>query len=138
SRLRSILQSDADAGTYSGELDEGANVGSFGIGLPARTFIRGVIEQIGHLFQIGTTVFAPLAVWTAIRRHQPAWAFVLLPIAYVYASNSVAVLQARYLSSLILLQVLVCAHGADIALSALGSLSLRACSTTAAAALRIE
>ena len=115
SRLWDILS--GEAGTYTGEFDEGDNVGSFGIGAPLRKLVRRFAQRVGHRLQLGTTLFAPVALWAALRRRRPAWAFVLLPIAYQYLSCSVAVLQPRYLSNLILLQLLVCAHGLGAAFS---------------------
>jgi hypothetical protein len=108
-----------DTGTYTGEFDEGDNLGSFGIGAPLRTLVRRFSQRAGHLLQFGTTLFAPVALWTGLRRRRAAWAFVLLPIAYQYLSCSVAVLQPQYVSNLILLQLLVCAHGLGTAVSTL-------------------
>ena len=108
-RLRQILS--GEIGTYPGEFDEGDNMGSFGIGAPSRTFVRRLSGRTGRLLQLGTTLFLPLALWAALGRRRAAWAFVLLPIAYQYLSGSVAVLQPQYISNLIVLQLLVCAHG---------------------------
>ena len=128
-RLRQILS--GEIGTYSGEFDEGENVGSFGIGAPLRTLVRRVTQRAGTLLQLGTTLFVPAALWAALRRRRAAWAFVLLPIAYQYLSGSVAVLQPQYLSNLILLQLLVCAHGLGTAFSfLLEKRWMRECRTT--------
>jgi hypothetical protein len=111
-KLRRILT--GKTGTYAGEFDEGENVGSFGIAAPLRRFVRRYAERSGRMLQLGSTVFAPLVVWMAVRRRHAAWVFILLPIAYQYVSGSLAVLQPQYLSNLILLQLLVCAHGLGI------------------------
>ena len=112
-RLRSLLR--GDTGTYSGEFDEGENLGRFGIGAPLRGRVRALAQDMGHLLQFGTTLFAPFAVWAVLWRGKAAWALVLLAIAYQYLSCSVAVLQPQYVSNLIVPQLLVCAHGAGMA-----------------------
>ncbi len=121
-KLRRILV--GDTGTYGGEFDEGENVGRFGIPQPARRLLRRYTERVGHALQLGTTLFAPLVVWAAVRRRQPAWAFILVPIAYQCVSCSVAVLQPQYVANLILLQVLVCARGLGLVVSRLETESL--------------
>jgi hypothetical protein len=100
-----------DTGTYAGEFDEGANVGAFGIGMPVRRFTRRYSEEVGHALQLGTSLMVPAALWVAFRDRRRAWALLLVPIAYQYASCSVAALQPQYVSNLILLQLVVCAHG---------------------------
>jgi len=105
-------------GTYSGEFDEGANVDAFGVGLRVRTRLRRYTQETGHLLQLGATLFAPLAVWLALRRRQRAWALLLAPIAYQYVSCSLAALQPQYVSNLILFQLTVCANGVGTVLAA--------------------
>jgi hypothetical protein len=111
-KLRSILT--GATGTYPGEFDEGENVGSFGIAAPLRRFVQRYSGRSGRMLQRGTTLLAPLVIWMAVRRRHVAWAFILLPVAYQYMSGSFAVMQPQYLSNLILLQLLVCAHGLGI------------------------
>jgi len=108
-KLLNILR--GDTGTYSGEFDQGENVGRFGIGIRLRTVVQRYTEHVGHLLQLGTTVFVPLILWRAARRQRSLMTLVLAPIAYQYTNCSFAVLQAQYLSNLILLQVLICALG---------------------------
>jgi hypothetical protein len=81
-KLRQILT--GATGTYSGEFDEGENVGGVGIGEPFRWGVRRYTQEMGHLLQLGATLFAPFAVWMALRRGQRAWALLLAPIAYQY------------------------------------------------------
>jgi hypothetical protein len=108
-KLRRILA--GETGTYAGEFDERENVGRFGIAAPLRKLVRRYSERSGRMLQLGSTLFAPLVIWAAVRRRHAAWVFILLPIAYQYLSGSLAVLQPQYLSNLILLQLVVCAHG---------------------------
>jgi hypothetical protein len=112
-KLRSLLR--GDTGTYTGEFDEGENLGRFGVGAPLRGRVRSLTQAMGHLLQFGTTFFAPFALWAALWRGRPAWALVLLTIAYQYFECSVAVLQPQYVSNLIVPQLLVIAHGAGVA-----------------------
>jgi hypothetical protein len=112
-KLRSLLR--GDTGTYTGEFDEGENIGRFGIGAPLRGRVRSLTQAMGHLLQFGTTFFAPFALWAALWRGRAAWALVLLTIAYQYFECSVAVLQPQYVSNLIVPQLLVIAHGAGVA-----------------------
>jgi hypothetical protein len=104
-------------GTYNGEFDEGANAGRFGIPQPIRQRVARYTARVGRYLQLGTTCLAPLVVVAAVWRRQPAWAFILVPIAYQYLSCSVGVVQPQYVANLILLQVLVCAHGVGLLLS---------------------
>jgi hypothetical protein len=106
-------------GTYTGEFDEGANVGAFGVGLRVRTRLRRYTQETGHLLQFGTTLFAPLAIWMALWHRQRAWALLLAPIAYQYVSCSLAALQPQYVSNLILFQLSVLANGAGTMVAAL-------------------
>ena len=108
-KLRQVLS--GATGTYTGEFDEGQNVGAFGIGKTFRYVVRRYTQETGHLLQFGTTLLVPFAVWMALRRGQRAWALLLTPIAYQYASCSLAAMQPQYLSNLILLQLTVCANG---------------------------
>ena len=111
-KMRRILT--GETGIYSGEFDEGENVGRFGIAQPLRRFVRRYTARAGRLLQVGTTILGLLVIGVAVRRRQAAWAFVLLPIAYVYLSCSVGVLQPQYVASVILLQLLVCAQGVGL------------------------
>jgi hypothetical protein len=112
-RLRAVLV--GDTGTYYGEFDEGANVSSFGVPLRVRRIVRNVTQEAGHLLQKTTTLLAPFALWVAVRRQR--WiAFALVTVAYEYLSCSVAVMQPQYVSSLILLQLLVCATALEFVL----------------------
>jgi hypothetical protein len=106
-------------GTYTGEFDMGRNVGAFGVGLRIRTRLRRYTQEMGHFLQFGATVFAPIAVWTALWYRQRAWALLLAPIAYQYISCSLATLQAQYVSNVILFQLMVCANGGGTVLSAI-------------------
>jgi hypothetical protein len=112
-KLRSLLR--GDTGTYTGEFDEGENLGQFGIGAPLRRRVRALTQAMGHLLQFGTAFFAPFALWAALWRGRSAWTLVLLTIAYQYLACSVAVLQPQYVSNLIVPQLLICAHGAGVA-----------------------
>ena len=98
-------------GTYTGEFDEGGNVGAFGIGLWPRSRLRRYTQEAGHLLQLATTVSAPFALWMAIWGRRRAWALLLAPIAYQYVSCSLAALQPQYVSNVILFQLTVCANG---------------------------
>ena len=99
-------------GTYSGEFDEGGNVGAFGVGLRIRTRLRRFTQETGHWVQFGATVLAPVALWAAVWWRRRAWALLLAPIAYQYISCSLAALQPQYVSNVILFQLVVCANGA--------------------------
>jgi hypothetical protein len=112
-------------GTYGGEFDEGENVGRFGIPQTVRRLVRRYTERIGRELQLGTTLFAPLVIWAAVRRRQPAWALILVPIAYQYVSCSIAVLQPQYVANLIILQLTVCARGLGLVVSRLNAASSR-------------
>jgi hypothetical protein len=104
-------------GTYTGEFDEGRNVGAFGVGLQIRTRLRRFTQETGHWLQFGTTVLAPIAVWTAVWSRRRAWGLLLAPIAYQYISCSLATLQPQYVSNVILFQAVVCANGAGTVLA---------------------
>jgi hypothetical protein len=106
-------------GTYTGEFDEGANVGAFGVGLRIRTRLRRYTQETGHLLQFGAALFAPVALWTAVWRRRRAWALLLAPIAYQYVSCSMATLQPQYVSNVILFQLAVCANGFGTVLAAI-------------------
>jgi hypothetical protein len=123
SKLRDLLL--GRVGTYQGEFDEGENVGAFGIGAPVRGFVRRYTRRTGRLLQQGTTLFAPLVAWAAVRRRAWPWALILMPIAYQYISGSIAVLQPQYVSNLILLQLAVIVGGLALALSGIESILSR-------------
>ena len=123
SKLRDLLL--GRVGTYQGEFDEGANVGAFGIGAPVRDFVRRYTRRTGRLLQQGTTLFAPLVAWAAVRRRAWPWALILMPIAYQYISGSIAVLQPQYVSNLILLQLAVVVGGVALTLSGIESILSR-------------
>jgi hypothetical protein len=111
-RIRLILT--GRAGTYTGEFDQGENAHSFGVGLLTRQRLHRMSRRMGFLLQVGTTVLGPFVAWLAIRRREPAWAFVLGTIVYQYLSLSVAVLQPQYISNLIVLQLLVVAQAVGV------------------------
>ncbi len=117
-------------GTYSGEFDEGGNVGAFGVGLGIRTRLRRLTQETGHWLQFGAAVLAPVALWAAVWRRRRAWALLLVPIAYQYVSCSIAALQPQYVSNVILFQLVVCANGAGALINGVRS---RSDPTTAAA-----
>jgi hypothetical protein len=106
-------------GTYSGEFDEGGNVGAFGVGLRIRTRLRRFTQETGHWVQFGATVLAPVALWAAVWLRRRAWALLLAPIAYQYISCSLAALQPQYVSNVILFQLVVCANGAGTLIAAI-------------------
>jgi hypothetical protein len=108
-------------GTYSGEFDEGGNVGAFGVGLRIRTRLRRFTQETGHWVQFGATVLAPVALWAAVWLRRRAWALLLAPIAYQYISCSLAALQPQYVSNVILFQLVVCANGAGTLIAAMRS-----------------
>jgi hypothetical protein len=112
-------------GTYSGEFDEGGNVGAFGVGLRLRTRLRRFTQETGHDLQFGAAVLAPVALWAAVWWRRRAWALLLAPIAYQYISCSIAALQPQYVSNVILFQLVVCAHGAGTLIAAMRSPSWR-------------
>jgi hypothetical protein len=111
-----------DTGTYAGEFDQAGNEGRFGIGDRVRNRIQRYSVQEGRGLQLGTTLFAAVAAWAALRTRKRAWILVLVTIAYQYLSCSVAALQPQYVSNLILFQLLVCAHGVGVLSSWLDSL----------------
>jgi hypothetical protein len=114
-KLRRILA--GAVGTYGGEFDEGQNAGRFGIGQQLRRLVRQHSERVGRQLQLATTGFAPLVLFVAVRRRQPMWAFIAVPIVYQYLSCAIAVVQPQYLASVIVLQFLICAQGAGLVLS---------------------
>src|SRR5207237_1169354 len=77
-RLRSVLA--GATGTYAGEFDEGENLSSFGVPPRLRRLARRFSERSGHVLRLGATVFAPFALWAAIRRREAALAFALVTI----------------------------------------------------------
>jgi len=105
-KLRRIVT--GDVGTYAGEFDHDENVGQFGIGVRVRNHLSLLSQRTGRLLQAATSLCAPFAVAAARRRR--AWALVLTPIVYQYLSCSFAALMPQYLSNVILLQLVVCAH----------------------------
>lgn len=112
-----------DIGTYAGEFDQGANEGRFGIGDRIRNRVQHYSVAEGRALQRGTTVFAAFAAWACVRARKRAWLLVLATIGYQYLSCSVAALQPQYVSNLILLQLLVCAHGIGVVSSSLESVT---------------
>jgi hypothetical protein len=128
-KLRELLL--GRVGTYQGEFDEGANVGAFGIGSSVRDFVRRYTRRTGRLLQQGTTLFAPLVAWAAIRRRAWPWVVIFVPIVYQYISCSVAVVQPQYVSNLILLQVPIIVHGVAIPFAWVWSFATRTSSVAA-------
>ncbi|MGH9141048.1 MAG: hypothetical protein ACRD2I_07895 [Vicinamibacterales bacterium] len=108
-KMREMLT--GSIGTYTGEFDEGKNVDAFGVGARTRERVRRYTRRIGHLLQLGSTLFAPIALWAALWRRQRAWALLIAPIAYQYVSCSLAALQPQYVSNVILFQLAICANG---------------------------
>jgi hypothetical protein len=106
-------------GTYNGEFDEPENVGRFNVPIGPRKYLHIYTLFAGCALQLGTTLFAPFAVWSAIRHRKLAWAIILLPIAYQYLTCALAVTQPQYLANLILLQLLLCSNGMGIVVSRL-------------------
>ena len=112
-----------ETGTYAGEFDQGNNENRFGIGDRVRNRIQRYSVAEGRGLQLGTTVFAALALWAGLRTRTRAWILVLVTIAYQYLSCSVAALQPQYVSNLILFQLLVCANGVGVLSASLESLA---------------
>src|SRR5262249_16598562 len=69
-------------------------------------------QRTGRLLQAATSLCAPFAIVAARRKR--TWALVLTPIAYQYLSCSFAAVMPQYLSNVILLQLVVCAHACGI------------------------
>jgi hypothetical protein len=81
------------------------------------TLVRRYTRRTGRLLQQGTTVFASLVVWAAVRHRAWPSLLILMPIPYQYISCSLAIRQPQYLSNLILLQLLVIVHGIGLVAS---------------------
>src|SRR5262249_53849761 len=109
-KLRRIVT--GNVGTYAGEFDHDENIGRFGIGLRIRGPLSLLSQRTGRLLQAATSLCAPFAIVAARRKR--TWALVLTPIAYQYLSCSFAAVMPQYLSNVILLQLVVCAHACGI------------------------
>jgi len=109
-KLRRILT--GSVGTYAGEFDHDENLGRFGIGVRIRNHLSLLSQRTGRLLQAATSLCAPFAIAAARRRR--TWLLILTPIAYQYASGSLAALMPQYLSNVILLQLVVRANACGL------------------------